>query len=706
MDGDSFTFDNGWEELWHNALYQRYQCPAHARDWFERVLAGPGCFCVEGGAHMGKTALIRELWLTLSKAGYSVIGYLFNSERRSRVTDAIRLFRWQLRQLGLIEASLPASPDGSGAEEPLVMPWFPLDQAADRRPIAVLIDALDESDHSQRHLLDALLPRLPLDHTKLVVTSRLPLAEYDVVLDAILPPDTILKLGALSVEDVQALATRFGIAEAATLAPRIYRRTRGHPPTTAAICRSGDPELALKAHPTQLRGVDLLSRRERRQIEQQVAEGDQPLLRRLLATLAVAPAPLSFVELHGILSAQSADPPSVEALRRLCDQLARHLRMEEQYQLVSPDLRELIRHEEAQGSVYSADVRAARAAVAGWYRRRYSDEKGNTLRGLPRHVLWYAPQFMLETSDPASFVGERIFIDRRWRNAIDDGFETLADLREIVREAWRAAEQATAAPTRVLGATTCAIVFTSLVPAFPPDVVAHLVRRGLVTEAQARRYASTYSAAGEREQFARLLREPMLPALDPALERTIASVEAYPEEERAMRLNRLHRRLAVVGSSKRDLLLDALRDSLRQELHEVSTPEPGRPLPTLIKLLAGIPLVAPRPSTQAILLEGEADTLAATPLGGEGAEPMGLAYPQELSGSHTALLGEIAAIWAPDEPSSVEYYLEVTRLIAGSSRASYFDALITLAPAISRVFGGLYVQRLIGIVEAITESYP
>jgi len=700
---DALASYNGWEQLRHNALYQYYQLPAHARSWADRVLNQPGCFCVEARPHMGKTALIRYLWNELAAQDFYVVGYIFASEQRTQVDDAIRLIRDHLRQLGLIEARSADAPSWLAHAERLEVPWFPLDQAAAHKPLAVLIDALDECDPAQWRMLGDLLPNLALKHAKLVVTSRLPLDRYNInmMLESIVQPDATLKLSNFSEDDVRALVAQSPSPAAADLVQRIFDRTHGRPLPVAAICRSGDPELALQSPPNDLRDIKLLGLRELESIERLVAAADKPLLRRLLAVLAIAPHPLTLIELHAILflSEPALIPrPSQDDLDRLCKLLARHVRQEEHYKLVSPDLCEHIRCEEARGGIYGDDVRAARTAVAAWYRRSYDDARGPDLSHLPRHVLWFAPQFLLDASDPANFTGDKIFVDKRWRDALHDGFETLADMSDAVRNAWHAAARSPSRVARVLGVTACAITLTSLVPAFPPDAVANLMQRGLVTKEQAYRYSDTYASAKEREQLASLLRAGAAPPLDPAFDRAFTNLIEYPENERGLRLNLLHRKLAVVGPSKQATLLEMLRAAHRQSSQEASVPEQGHPLSVLIGQLEKVMRAEPP--------QGEPASLEAAPLMGSDVELVGLAYPEELLDSHTALLGEIAAVWAQDEPFSDDYYVKITRLIASGSRARYFDALSTLAPAISRVFGEPYVAQLIAIIEKLTRSYP
>lgn len=686
---DGTVSNNGWDELRANQLYRPYQLPEHARAWSTRVLSRPGCFAVVADAHYGKTALLRHLWEQLLEAGYEVAGYIFERQQRNQLADAILELRSQLAKHGLLAAG------------PSSVYWPKIEQAAEAGPpIAVLIDALDEIDRDQWCQLDALLPTFALGAAKLVVTSRLPLAEYNTVFGALVSAEALLGLETLSANDTAGLALQAPSPEARALASQIHGRTGGLPWQIAAILRSGNPAAALELPPGELGETQRIVRLDLADMERQAGKGQAALLGRLLALLAVAPHALAFDELRSILALDDAE---ARQLRRLCERLARHVGAGGAYRLVSPDVQAHISQDAERLGVYAADVRAMRERVAEWYRRRYNGEQGNSLRTLPRHVLRHAPRYLLAAAEPTSFEGERIFADARWRDALDDGFETIAALREVVRATWRAAEQHPEPCSRILGATTCAVVQTSLVAAFSPAMVAALVHRGIVDERQAREYARAYGSADGRAAIEQLLRDPRAIVLEPA---DLAAVEWVAQHGQAhwhRALNRLHRERARVGELRRDDLLKALRDELVLLPGEAPAAGPGaspagRPLPALVGALREALAVEPlAPAAQPPTVE----LSPAVDLGG----PLGLTYWHGLSYEHTALLSEIASVWTPDEPDGVEHYLELTRLLASGTRAAYFDALITLAPAIGQVFGPAYLQKLAAIITTITTAY-
>lgn len=696
---------NGWEELQANQRYRQYRLPAHASPWVRRMLKRPGCYVVEAQAHQGKTALIRYLWQELQKSGYEVVGYIFHHERRHDVEEAIRQIRHQLQQLGLLEPGATESPS---------LPWFQIDRAAQAgRRLAVLIDALDESAHEQRHLLDRLLPPFQFEHLKLVVTSRQPLREYKVELSVLLPNEATLRLDNFTEADIRGLAQQLKVANGRQLTPRVLASTDGRPWQVAAILRSGNPEVAMEQPIDRLVDVQLIVQRDLADMGHQAHGQQADMLRRLQALLAVAPADLAFDELRAVLGPTKTD---LEELKGLCDRLARHIKVGERYCLRSPDVRAHILQNARDLGDYADAVRTMRSAVATWYRQCYEQPPDQDLSRLPRHVLRHILPFVLETDTHARFPGERIVADPRWYAALDDGFETIADLRDAVRDAWRVAEQISDIPRRMLAVTSCALVLGALAPAFSPEAVADLVRRGLVNEPQARRYAEAYPSPRERAELLHLLHTPAPQAVDHQLGPEFDRLAHWPPAERPRRLNQLHRRLASArpGASKCETLIDALRAehhlwSSAQPTAEqralTVAPAPTRVLSELIDELKATLVPATQPAALPLPDERSPDG-APSPFSRAAGELVGLAAQQGLSNEQIDLLSEIAAVWASDEPFSADYYAQITRLFADSPREVYCDALSTLAPAIGRVFGAACLATLITIVETITQVYP
>lgn len=672
-------FDNGWEALRDNPLYQQYTLPAHAQAWLAQVRRRAGCFLVEGDAQKGKTALVRYLWQLLADEGYRVIGYIFERERRNQVDEAIRQIRRDLQGLGLFDGRAP---------DTLSIPWLAIDTAAQRMgPIAVLIDGVDECAPEQWPLLGALLPSFPLSATRLVVTSRQPLHTYSPMIASTLISAEILRLADLEPADTLALARQFLLAHPERLAPRIHGRAEGRAALIAAILRSTDPESVLRDPAADVEGLKRIAAHELREMQRLAGSARATLLGDLLALLTVAPAPLSFDELRTILGFASAPEP----LWGLCELLKRYIRAGDSYQIGSPDVRAHLLADEIGGGRYAAEIRAMRPRLAQWYRDHYTQAPG-ALSRLPAHVLRHAPRFLLDAATADAFGGERIFVDRSWRDAIDNRFETIATLREMVEEAWRAAERSDHLATQVLGVTTCAVMLTSLRAVFPPEIVIDLLRRELISEPQARAYGRAYPSARERDRLSQLLRAdapaPPAHALSAAFDR----LALYPPHERQWRLSRLHRGHAAVGTAKLTTLLSTLRSEQRAPMNNGAL-HTSPPLPALIEGLR----VAMLSNDQPAALE----TLAA-----DAYAPLGLAAQQGLSGDQADLLSEIAAAWAADEFDNAGYYAAITRAIASSTRAVYFDGLATLAPAIGRVFGAAYLGKIHQIVSDLTRVYP
>jgi hypothetical protein len=700
---DDNLFDAGWEDLLNNRLYADYVPPARIQSWLERFRSQPGNYVVEAPPHYGKTALMRHLWESFAnRIDWKVTGYVFQQGRRTEVRHAIRQINRQLKLMGLIR------PD---ADERRV-PWSLVDKkvAEGEDRLMILIDALDESDHVQWCELDHLLPTLPLRATALIVTTRLPISEYGARCAAVLQDAGVFHLDRLELGDITSLLRAYrrrDIEESSTSqiweateghpaavaasnppdpASQISKATEGHPGRVAAIARSGDPERILARPLASLEDLQAIARRDLEDMERR-AVADRALLRRLQALLAIAPADLSLVELHEIL-----ELPDPEHLRRLCDRLGRHIQTGSRYQIRSPDVREYILEDARQGGIYCRPVDAMRAAVARWYRQQYEQTRERELRHLPRHVLRHAPSFLLDAPAPEMFVGERIFTDRRWIQALDDGFDTFADLYDAVQTAWREAERLAQDSARILGVTTCALVLTSLQPAFPPEAVADLVRRGLVTRQQAERYASTYRSQRERDELERWLGQgddvpEHLFHLD------FEAIARSSRAEHSRRLHDLHRRWLRPGSEKLKILLETLRaEQFSSQPAPADVADDGGPaLPELIEQLeAGLPDAVQRSTEIPVPVEQTGTSV-------------GMRAPYQLD---LDVLSEIAARWTPDEPRRVDYYLRLTRLFDGSTRDLYCDALITLTPTIKRVFGAAYLEKLITIIEAIRRAYP
>lgn len=677
--------DNGWEELRTDPLYEPYQIPKHAITWRQQVLERPGCYVVWADPAQGKTALIRHLWQVLEADGWIVIGYIFREGHRSNVAEAIRYIRRQLRSIELIDA---------GSVESLAIPWPKIDNAVqDGKRIAILIDALDESnpDNEQRRLLDQLLPRFLVTQTRVVVTSRDQMNAYPVVLNGFLPREATLRLANFAIDDIRGLADQRNIKNRKKLFERIFADTTGQPALVAEILRSVNPTAALQHLPNSLHVQQRSATLELQVMEQVVGDDQLGLLHRILTLLAVAPASLTFEELRTILN----DPGDPLLIRRVCTSLARHLKDGQLYRLRNPSVRVHILQDAEQGGYFAANATTMRASIASWYQTQYYQATGLTLR-LPGHVLLYAPSFLLDAAEPATFAGERIFADKRWRDALDSDFDSLVDQRAAVLAAWKAAEHHGSECARILGVTTCALVFTSLVPAFPPAAVADLVRRDMITKDQAQRYAQVYGSQPERSELLGWLPKMAPVSRNHPFVEVFDRIAQYDKKDYGRELNRLQRRYARAGTHKLDLLRDVLRTEYNALLTSAASDnqvyhsafgaaEETRTLPELITALK-YALIDPRQPAE-----------------------FGLGLPLGAADDLSDLLSDIAWAWeseGAEQEYIAETYCEITRLIAGGSRAFYFGALSILAPAIGRVFGKEYLERIAAIVEAITQAYP
>lgn len=712
---DEAVPDNGWEQLRANLLYRPYQLPRHAEPFVTRVLSEPGCFAIVAGASFGKTALLHYLWQRLQKQNMVVVGYVFHHEDRNQVPEAIKQIRLQLGQFNLAMAGGPERPE---------VPWLQIEQAAKNGwPIAVLIDALDESVRGQWGMVRSLLPPFLPAAAKLVVTSRVSLTSYRTPLAGMLPPDRLFRLGRLSKADTRGLVRQTAGHDDPQLASRAHEHACGHPLQVTAILNSGDPEGALAQTSGSLWEPARVVESDLNAMERQAGAEHRSLLKRLQVLLAVARQPLTFDDLCSILD---LDGPSIEALEQLLERLARHIAQDgANYRLASPDVHSAILADEAKGlAPFARPAREIRARLQDWYCKKYLEAKGADLRHLPQHVLHYAPGYLLNAKVPEQFQGEQIFVDPRWRDAIDCGFETIAELRAVVRTTWRTAEEQPEPCSCVLGVTTAATVLTSLVAAFPPVMLADLVRRKIVDERQARVYAQAYRSSDSRAALEQLLRNPSaLP--DYPLANHVVALDGFSVSQQHRILNQLHRkqlhlRHARVGDGRRKRLLDAIDEelvSLRRLQHtgsaspELSVPLPGRTLPVLINNLREALATYPLPAHDLWLLVDDppkgADQVPVVDegLGGDAA-PLGLTYLDGLAEEHTTLLGEIASVWTPTLPDSHLFYAQVTRLIADGNRAAYFDGLITLIPAIGRVFGSAYLEQMRTIISEVTAAYP
>lgn len=706
---DEAVPDNVGEQLRSSQLYRHYQLPRHAEPFVARVLSEPGCFAVVAGPSFGKTALLHYLWQRLQEQNWVVVGYVFHQETRNQVPEAIRQIRLQLGQFNLTMTGGPERPE---------VPWPQIEQAAkDGWPIAILIDALDESARGQWGMLRSLLPTFLPVEARLVCTSRLPLSSYPAPLAGMLPRDRLLQLGRLSKTDVRGLVRQMFRHDDPQLASRVHEHADGHPLLVSAILNSGDPEGALARPSSSLWEPARVVESDLEAMERQAGAEHRSLLTRLQALLAVAPHPLTYDDLCSILDLNG---PGAEVLKQLLERLARHIAPEgANYRLASPDVRSSILASAEKGLLpFARPVREMRTSLYAWYYHQYAASNSADLRHLPPHVRRYAPLHLLSAEEPRQFEGERIFVDPRWRAALDDGFEMIVELRAVVRASWRAAEELSLPCSCVLGVTTAATVLTSLVAAFPPMMIADLVQRKIIDKRQARAYAQAYSSPGTRAQLEQLLRDPSA-VLNYPLANQVAALTDYSPSQQYRILNQLHRESARVGDGRRKELLAALDEELvslrRFQQTGSASPEQSEPLPersltTLIKDLRDRMATYPLPAHDPWLFADPPRTGATQDqVADEGlvraAGPLGLTYVDGLAEAHTTLLGEIASVWTPTSDSHV-HYAQVTRLIADGNRAAYFDGLITLIPAIGRVFGPAYLEKMRTIISEVTAAYP
>lgn len=734
---DHILFSSGWEDLLKDQQYFTYHPPEHVKSWLQRILAEekpePGVYAVIAPPHYGKTALIRHLWKTCcDRPNWRVVGYVFRKVRRTSVHDAISQINLQLSILNITSIN---------TGNPIIA-WRKIDDLASCLPfrLVCLIDALDESDQKEWTQLDHLLPTFRLKAITLIVTSRLPFSEYWFHCANVLSDASLFHLESLHSEDITGLLGESGKDERSV--KQILDATQGHPAHVTVIARSGDPKRISDA-PLEFSDLGRIARHDLYDIEQ-LADHNLPLLRQLLALLAVAPADLSLTELYEILNS-----PDLEQLKRLCDRLARHIKAETpfRYRLRSPFVRTYILEDARQGGIYQTPVTNMRAAVARWYRSQYEQVRDSNLSRLPKHVLRYAPRFLLDADAPESFHGELIFTDHRWIAAIWDSFDSFADLYDTVRDTLDAIEDLTYDAARILGATTCTLVLTLLIPAFRPEEVADLVRRDLIREEQARRYARTYRSPEDRERLEDLLKR-RESTLEHNLRTDFDELQKLPPSERSRRLHELHfkewkERHRGWAASLVNPLLETLRgenekssDQRRQggdtpdrplvssEVSNVMRPPPS-PLPPDPQLQTGHPLCLPdeqnekssdqhrRTPPPLVLmieqLEKELSNVVLPPLLLSPDPQLQTGYTLGLPDKQIGCLSEIANYWSPNEPFKVDYYLRLIRMFVSISAISrfdaYCDALRTLVPAIWRVFGREYTRKLETIVEAVNKEY-
>lgn len=644
-----------------------YQLPENARGWYDLVLSQPGLYGVTGASQTGKTALLDHLCDDLFARGFAVIAVAFGGPYETDCSVAIAEIYDQLRSLR--EDIGPLLPDQAAR-----ISWDLLDTLSrSGGSIALLVDNTDGLPPEEIPHLDLLLPDEPPRYARVVVVSSEPLHEPPMILPCFQPP-RCLTMGPLSLEDVQLLVGRYAIADAAIVAGEIFRRTGGRPSVVAELCRR------LRAHPADIvLTTDQLARHDLSAMEQLVRRhGDRrpglpDLFRRLICALAVSPAPLPFPDLESLLRC------TWDELDELCRLLGDYLteRPDDAYSLDSQYVADLLRRMPQMRGRYAAPMLDALRSFPAWCLDQYDADASPLLTQTPTYVLKACAAILMDAEDAASFRGERIFADRRWRDALEACDGSTQVVRDAVQHALLAAQKVAALEVRALAATACAAMMTSLVAVRPPELVALLVQHGHLSRIKAEQYAHGYPTRSERENLRRLLDFPAepLPRYE-SLAQQLVALHIMPSQDRAKRLRALLLPYDTIGVAKREMVVDALGGA-------VTPAEPaaaGRELPFVIANLKSFSIHNERFG----LLGGVQD---------------------QLSDEQQDLLVELALTWPSNDPRGADHFMRVVRLVS-TTRANLFEALTILAPAIIRAFGPACARRMAQVITAITDAHP
>jgi len=333
----------------------------------ERVESGRGCLAlISGSAGIGKTSTLAEISARAEARGWRV---LKTWARAGAEADAYSLWVEIAQQLGVdaLETTRPELPASSGiSESNRFARYRSVERAIAReardRPLLVAFDDLQFADRESLALLRFLAPVLRESRAWIVGTHR-PLAAGDVPTRdlAALAADgatRAIELRGLYAGEIRALiGAHLGTALGESASGALTRRTGGSPLLALEVARALSAEGAL------------LDDASPRQIEERVALGLAPLLRRRLAALA----PVS----HRLLQAAAAigDVFDRELARAAADcsreELERALAEAERVALIERDSEQTWRFAHPLFAEALAHELAERGASAAVHKRLY-----------------------------------------------------------------------------------------------------------------------------------------------------------------------------------------------------------------------------------------------------------------------------------------------------------------------------------------------
>ncbi|RRR73080.1 MAG: hypothetical protein EI684_09395 [Candidatus Viridilinea halotolerans] len=641
----------------------------------------PGFYLVTGAPHTGKTALLDYLDSVFRAKNQYVIRFNFDGSDYKDCVVAIAEITKDIMSI---------HPDFNGRNimPPKRRPWgFFDDLFVKYGKIVVIIEDLDKIHYDYQTTIKDFLPFHHLENIHLVMSTRVTIDNYTFNID--IDPENKLQLKYITQEDIKNWTIQYQLQPVDEIAYQIWQRSQGRPYDVAAWCcelqRHQNP-LEFLDSKTQLQSSKHLAENELTTLEKrlnhdskQLATSRQALkklFRDVLGVLAVSCSPIPFDELRQMLDCDA------EQLRNLQQCLQSYISSDDDgFWLTSSHLIDYLRSMPNRHGIYAQELIKGREYLFGWCCKRFSES--DDLYKIPLYILRYSPYYAMIARESCrrSFV-EAVFSHATWRSALEERSGSLGAVRAAVAEAWEAAEKLDVPHDLVFGLTACAIMKTSLVAVLPPEIVTLLVRYALWSEERAATYALGYPTQQDRDVLQLLLQDNQLKLERYAkLTQQVVELAKLPNYEQALR-QILQPYERIGGTDKAQMASETLRDAVA----------PAKDWPA---------------STRSFLQLSEDLTmlfshthLAVSPVGDSA----------NLSDEQRDVLEQIVNSWIHDSDIplalSANRYVQLTRLIASSTRANYLEALTILAPAIRCVFGAECAERMALMVKKITDAYP
>ncbi|PDW02317.1 ATP-binding protein [Candidatus Viridilinea mediisalina] len=661
----------------HQTLQAKYQPPVYAKRWCDHVLQTPGLYLVVGERQMGKSALLRYLTDEFTKKKITVVAFNFRRGARQPWSAVWRHLYQEIATLRSTRLSQYAN----------IWDWVEsrLSTVRPEHPLCIIIDDLQEMHPFDLEKIDTLLPEFDLKNTHVIITS----SKNNSILEK-LPS---LQLENLVFEDIKNLTDAFHLSHPHDrIAREIHARTQGKPLLVYELCcmvQHSDQALSLLQQVPFNLNIEQLMEYRLNMIEGIIAEYSKSnvnlqirllqLMRRLLGLLTVAAIPLPFEEVWQFLHCDFED------LNILYQSLGHHIVNEQgEFTLTSMVFRDYLRQTPERGHRYAPVVREYAERLPRMFYRRYQSHLTN-LEQLPGYILRHVARWSVELGHV-----EEVFAHHAWKLALEEREDSLEVVRTTIREAREVAEQLPEPRAKVLAVTACAVMETSLAALLPPELLVNLVYRKLWSTGRALAYARGYTSIGDYLKLQAWLDStqvtslPILYDLYRDLAKQLGNIAGLASEEQRYYLRLALQPYEITSHDKPDIISILHQDALLDE-----DSKNGLNIDRSCELFALIDKL-------------EKETLAAHRSDVIGRNIIQLSRQQE------DLLFKIAQEWSAAIPIdlSANRYVQITRLIAGSTRANYFAALDILAPAIRRVFGAECAERMARMIEKITEAYP